>query len=152
MATPRETPYQSFNFLVELEAGTGKNPFAGFSEVSGLNLEITVAEYRAGNYAENYVRKVPGISKAGDVTLKRGVMGVANLYEWIDNVRRGDINRAKRDVVIKLLDETRENVVVSWKLRGAMPLKWTGPTLNAKGGGDVAIEEFVLSVETVEEE
>jgi phage tail-like protein len=151
MATFRDTPYAAFNFLVELEPGQGKEVFAGFSEASGLNLEITVAEYRAGNDPVNYVRKIPGITKSGDVTLKRGVIGASNLYEWIDTVRRGDIASAKRTVQVKLLNETRSDVVVTWTLRGAMPLKWTGPSLAAKGGGDVAIEEFVLSVESLEQ-
>jgi phage tail-like protein len=74
------------------------------------------------------------------------------LYEWIDRVRAGDIGLAKRTVQVKLLNETRRDVVVTWTLRGAMPLKWTGPSLAAKGGGDVAIEEFVLSVESLEQD
>lgn len=152
MAVFRETPYSAFNFLVDLEPGQGEEVQAGFSEVSGLNAEITVAEYRAGNDRVNYVRKVPGIHKAGDVTLKRGVIGAQNLYEWLEASRSGRIKDAKREIVIKLLSEDRADTVVSWKLRGAMPIKWTGPTLTAKGGGDVAIEELVLSVETVEQE
>ena len=152
MAIFRETPYSAFNFLVDLEPGQGSEVRAGFSEVSGLNAEVTVAEYRAGNDRVNYVRKVPGIHKAGDVTLKRGVIGAQNLYEWLEKGRTGKISEAKRDIVVKLQSEDRADVVVSWKLRGAMPIKWTGPTLTAKGGGDVAIEELVLSVETIEQE
>lgn len=152
MAIFRDTPYSAFNFLVELEPGQGTEVQAGFSEVSGLNAEVTVAEYRAGNDPVNYVRKLPGIHKAGDVTLKRGVIGAQNLYEWLEAGRNGRIKDAKRNIVIKLLSEDRAETVVSWKLRGAMPIKWTGPTLTAKGGGDVAIEELVLSVETLEQE
>lgn len=152
MAVFRETPYSAFNFLVDLEPGQGSEVQAGFSEVSGLNAEVTVAEYRAGNDRVNYVRKLPGIHKAGDVTLKRGVIGAQNLYEWLELGRTGKISEAKRDIVVKLQSEDRADTVVSWKLRGAMPIKWTGPTLTAKGGGDVAIEELVLSVETIEQE
>ncbi|MBD5800711.1 T4-like virus tail tube protein gp19 [Azoarcus sp. Aa7] len=152
MAVFRETPYSAFNFLVDIEPGQGSEVQAGFSEVSGLNAEVTVAEYRAGNDRVNYVRKVPGIHKAGDVTLKRGVIGAQNLYEWLEKGRTGKISEAKRDIVVKLQSEDRADTVVSWKLRGAMPIKWTGPTLTAKGGGDVAIEELVLSVETIEQE
>jgi phage tail-like protein len=152
MAIFRETPYSAFNFLVELEPGQGSEVRAGFSEVSGLNAEVTVAEYRAGNDRVNYVRKVPGIHKAGDVTLKRGVIGAQNLYEWLEQGRSGKVSQVKRDIVVKLQSEDRSETVVSWKLRGAMPIKWTGPTLTAKGGGDVAIEELVLSVETIEQE
>lgn len=152
MAIFRETPYSAFNFLVELEPGQGSEVRAGFSEVSGLNAEVTVAEYRAGNDRVNYVRKVPGIHKAGDVTLKRGVIGAQNLYDWLEQGRSGKVSQVKRDIVVKLQSEDRSETVVSWKLRGAMPIKWTGPTLTAKGGGDVAIEELVLSVETIEQE
>ncbi|MFM2069047.1 MAG: hypothetical protein RLZZ584_3956 [Pseudomonadota bacterium] len=152
MAQFRETPYAAFNYLVELEPGQGTEVQAGFSDVSGLNAEIAVAEYRAGNSKVNHVQKFPGIHKAGDVTLKRGVIGAQNLYDWMEAGRSGRIKDAKRDIVVKLLSEDRADTVVSWKLRGAMPIKWTGPTLAAKGGGDVAIEELVLSVETVEQE
>ncbi|HEX5633779.1 MAG TPA: phage tail protein, partial [Gemmatimonadales bacterium] len=62
----RDTPYGAFNFQVDL--GTGV--VAGFSDVSGLVTEMTVAEYRNGNDAENHVRKIPGVHKVGDVTLK----------------------------------------------------------------------------------
>lgn len=150
MATQRPTPYTNFNFLVDLSDGLATQSFGGFSEVSGLNTEITVAEYRSGNDAVNHVRKVPGVHKTGDVTLKRGVMGTQNLYTWIDSVRTGDIDLAKRTVTITLLSEKREPVM-TWKLINAMPLKWTGPQLSAKGGTDVAIEEFVLSVEAIEQ-
>jgi hypothetical protein len=97
MAVFRETPYSAFNFLVDLEPGQGEEVQAGFSEVSGLNAEITVAEYRAGNDRVNYVRKVPGIHKAGDVTLKRGVIGAQNLYEWLELGRTGKLAQVKRD-------------------------------------------------------
>jgi phage tail-like protein len=148
----RDTPYSAFNFLVELESGQGTEVQAGFSEVSGLNAEVAVAEYRAGNSRVNYVNKFPGIHKAGDVTLKRGVIGAQNLYEWLELCRSGKGRDAKRTIVIRLQSEDRENSVVSWKLVSAMPIKWTGPTLTAKGGGDVAIEELVLSVEMVTQE
>ena len=152
MATLRDTPYSAFNFLVEIEPGQGQEVQAGFSDVSGLNAEVTVAEYRAGNYKVNHVHKFPGIHKAGDVTLKRGVIGSQNLYDWLEKCRNGNIKDAKRNIVIKLQSEDRESTVVSWKLMSAMPIKWTGPTLTAKGGGDVAIEELVLSVEMVTQE
>jgi phage tail-like protein len=150
MATQRPTPYTNFNFLVDLADGLATQPYGGFSEVSGLNMEITVAEYRAGNDAANHVRKVPGVHKSGDVTLKRGVMGTQNLYNWIEKVRTGELDEAKRTVTVTMLSEKRDPVM-SWKLLGAMPLKWTGPQLSAKGGTDVAIEEFVLSVEAIEQ-
>ncbi|MDS1310755.1 phage tail protein [Marinobacter xiaoshiensis] len=150
MAQYRETPYGVFNYLVDLsDSDAGETEIAGgFSEVSGLNMEVTVAEYRAGNHKSNYVTKVPAIHKSGDITLKRGVIGAENLYNWLDQVRSGDVT-AKRNVVIKLMSENHGELAVQWKLINAMPIKWTGPTLTAKGGSDVAIEELVLAVEHI---
>jgi len=148
----RTTPYSAFNFLVTLGEGSDETAAeAGFSEVSGLNAEVTVAEYRNGNDKGNYVRKIPGIHKTGDVTLKRGVIGAGNLWEWLDKVRKGEVADIKQSVVIKLMSEDRSEVVVRWVLTNAMPTKWTGPSLTAKGGGDVAMEELVLTAETIDE-
>lgn len=138
----RDTPYGAFNFQVDLGSGVA----GGFSDVSGLVTEMTVAEYRNGNEPENHVRKIPGVHKVGDVTLKRGLIGSKDLFDWI-NVTRTDGYKAKRTITITMLDEARNGPVATWRLQGAMPLKYTGPTLAGKGGGDVAMEELVLSCE-----
>jgi len=157
MSIPRDTPYSAFNYLIDLGDGTEGEVAGGFSEVSGLNAEVTVAEYRNGNANVNYVTKVPGMNKSGDVTLKRGVIGADNLYAWLEQVRTGETNNgvfaAKRNVEVKLRgeDPASGEAVVSWRLHNAMPIKYTGPTLTAKGGTDVAMEELVLSVEYIEQ-
>ena len=145
----RVTPYGAFNFLVNVNGPRGpEEPLGGFSDVSGIGTEITIAEYRNGNEPENHVRKIPGVHKVSDVTLKRGIVNSADLWEWIDDVRRnGPV--AQRDVVITLRDEAGRDVEF-WTLRGVVPMKYTGPTLAAKGGGDVAMEELVLSAEVLE--
>ena len=91
MAQFRETPYSVFNYLVNLDDGTEGEIAGGFSEVSGLNAEVTVAEYRNGNAPVNYVTKIPAIHKSGDVTLKRGVIGADNIYSWLDQVRSSQL-------------------------------------------------------------
>jgi phage tail-like protein len=146
MAT-RETPYGAFNFLVNLNSSgvDATSVLGGFSDVSGLGTEITVAEYRNGTEKENHVRKVPGVHKVSDVTLKRGIVSSKDLWAWINRVRTHGRSE-QRDVVITLRDEAGKDVQ-SWTLRGVIPLKYTGPTLAAKGGGDVAMEELVLSAE-----
>jgi len=153
MAELRETPYGVFNYLVNIPGTDETQVIGGFSDVSGLNAEVTVAEYRNGNARTNYVTKVPAINKSGDVTLKRGVIGAQNLYEWLEQARNGDLN-AKKNIEIKLIDENpaSQSAVVTWKLFNAMPIKWTGPTLTAKGGTDVAIEELVVAVENIVQE
>jgi phage tail-like protein len=141
----RTHPYGAFNFLVNID---GSEAFGGFSDVSGLSTEITVAEYRNGNERENHVRKVPGVHKVGDVTLKRGLIDSTTLWQWITQTRNEGV-KAQKNVVVTLLDEAR-NSVQSWKLRGVVPMKYAGPTLAAKGGGEVSMEELVLSAEAIE--
>ncbi|KAA3656314.1 MAG: phage tail protein, partial [Calditrichaeota bacterium] len=75
MAERRERPYSQFNYLVNLGTGNTDSAEAGFQEVSGLGIEITMAEYRAGNEKLNAPRKINGMFKVPDVTLKRGVIG-----------------------------------------------------------------------------
>jgi phage tail-like protein len=140
----RTLPYGAFNFLVDL----GDGAVGGFSDVSGLSTEVTVAEYRNGNEKVNHVHKVPGIHKTGDVTLKRGIISSADLWSWVQDVRTTG-PKAKRVVLVTLLSEEGEGIQ-AWKLHGVVPLKYTGPTLAAKGGGDVAMEELVLSCEEIE--
>ncbi|MFH7319206.1 phage tail protein [Desulfurivibrio sp. D14AmB] len=143
----RITPYGAFNFIVNISNGPHgpESPLGGFSDVSGLGIEITMAEYRNGNDKENHVRKVAGIHKVSDVTLKRGIVNSQDLWDWI-KATQTDGPAAQRSVVITLRDEAGEDVE-SWTLRNVVPMKYTGPTLAAKGGGDVAMEELVLSAE-----
>jgi phage tail-like protein len=145
----RSTPYLGFNFVVALDGVTDTDIVAGFSDASGLNNETVVAEYRAGNHPENHVRKFPAVSKCGDVTLKRGLGRHNDIWQWIEAVRTTGVAGKRDSVVIKLRDEAG-NDVVKWTLRSVMPLKYTGPTLAAKGGADVAMEELVLSSEKIE--
>jgi phage tail-like protein len=146
MAIERTNPYGTFNYLVDLGTGDTASIKAGFQEVSGLNIEVTSADYRNGNDKVNHVRKINGIYKVGDITLKRGLMGALDLYEWINAVRTGD-QSARRSVTIQLRDESGQNVVMTWRLTNARPIRYNGPAMNAKTGTDVAIEELVLSCE-----
>ena len=82
---------------------------------------------------------MPNTSSTDDVTLKRGLIGSTDLFAWLKAVREGDTD--PRTVTITLLDEAR-NAVCTWVLRSAQPKKWVGPTLAAKGGGEVAMEEL----------
>lgn len=141
----RQVPYGSFNFLVKFD---GDEVFGGFAEASGLSTEMVMAEYRAGNDPENHVRKISGLHKVGDVTLKRGVINSVTLFQWIAQTRADGIG-SKRQVLVTLLDEAR-TPIQSWVLRGVTLMKYTAPTFNAKTGTDVAMEELVLSVEGFE--
>jgi phage tail-like protein len=138
----RTVPYGAFNFIVNVGGGEA---LGGFSDATGLQTEITVAEYRAGNAKLNHVNKVQGIYKVGDVTLKRGIVNSADMWSWIQDTRTKGPD-AKREVSVTLRDEAGKPVQ-TWNLHNVIPLKYTGPNLVAKGGGDVAMEELVLSSE-----
>jgi phage tail-like protein len=150
MAVLRERPYVQFNFLVDLGTGNTDGPEAGFQEVSGIGMEVTVSEYRTGNARENSVMKITGMNKSTDVTLKRGVIGSLNLYQWLHDIRNGNQN-ALRNVTIQLQNEDHSAVVATWKLLRARIIKHTSGPLNAKGA-DVAMEELVLAYERLEME
>ncbi len=143
----RPTPYGAFNFTVTFP--NSSNVVGSFSDVSGLTTEFTMAEYRAGDDPAAHVRKVPGVYKAGDVTLKRGIVDSSLVWAWVTAVRTTGVAGRLDAVKISLLDE-QHKPVQSWTLRNVTPMKLTGPTLAAKGGGDVAMEEIVLSAETID--
>jgi phage tail-like protein len=125
-------------------------PQAGFQEVSGIGMEVTITEYRPGNYAFNNVIKTAGLNKATDVTMKRGVIGSLDLYKWLDDVRNG-ASSGLRTVTIELKNEDRSQTVQTWRLINARIMKHVSGPFNAKGT-DVAMEELTLSYERLEME
>ena len=150
MAVQRDRPYAQFNFLVDLGDGTTDGPGAGFQECSNIGMEVTVAEYRNGNEKENSVRKITGLNKATDVTMKRGVIGSLTLYSWLNQIRNGD-QSALRTIVIQLQNEDHTQVVQTWKLLRARIIKHVSGPMNAKGT-DVAMEELTIAYERLEME
>jgi phage tail-like protein len=150
MAVQRDRPYVQFNFLVDLGTGVTEGPQAGFQELSNVGMEVTVAEYRTGNMKENSVQKITGLNKSTDVTLKRGVIGSLDLYQWLDQIRNGD-QAAYRTVTVQLQNEDHTQVVQTWKLLRARIIKHVSGPFNAKGT-DVAMEELTLAYERLQME
>ncbi len=144
MAIQSSTPYGAFNFLVSIAGGDSQGVQAGFSEVSGLSAEIEVIEYRAGNYISETPIKIPGLTKYSPVTLKRGLIGSIDLYEWFVESSRSESN-SKRDVIISLMSEEREPAF-TWKLRNAWVTRYTCSDLKASSS-DIAIESIELAHE-----
>src|SRR5258705_186760 len=128
--TSETGPYAQFNCLVDLGTGETDGPEAGFQECSGISMSVDVIEYRNGNEKENNPRKLTGLSKVSDVTLKRGIIGSLRLYQWIDQIRNGD-QAGLRNVVIQLQNEDHTAVVMTWKLHPGRILKYTSGPLNA---------------------
>jgi phage tail-like protein len=149
MAEIRDNPYGAFNFMVSLEDANEPEAIlvGGFSDVSGLGREVNYSDYRNGNEKFNTPRKVANTYKQEDVTLKRGLIGSQKAFQWLVAVGQGGEYLPKQ-VSITLLDESRKPVA-TFRLRNAQPKKWVGPTLAAKGGGDVAMEELHLAHEGI---
>lgn len=147
MAVVRDDPYLAINFLVTINGvlDDGRAIHGSFAEVSGLEVTITPIEYRNGS-EDITVRKLPGLKKFTNITLKRGAIGDLTLWQWIKTVMNGQAQRA--DGTITLLDESRQAVMV-WKFRRAWPCKWSGPSFNAKAN-EVAIESIEICHEGID--
>ena len=142
---PNKNPYSAFNFIVEINAPQ----IAAFQEVTGLDSENTPIEYREGADRINAVRKLTGQEKQSNVTLKRGVGGNLELWNWRKEVRDGGTAfPVVRDVVIQLQDEKHESVY-KWKLTNAWCTKLSGPQLNAKAN-EIAIETMELACDRID--
>ena len=134
-------PLPVFHFRVEW-GGTN----IGFSEVSGLNVETQIIEYRDGLSLDNSTIKMPGMQKYGNITLKRGMTKSDNeFFLWWNDFKLNKIER--RDLTISLLNEEHEPVV-TWKVRNAFPVKVDGGSLKATGN-EVAIETMELAHEGI---
>ena len=145
----RDNPYGAFNFMVQLgDAGGEDQIVGGFSDVSGLGNEVKYSEYRNGNDKENHVRKVANTNTTDDVTLKRGVIGDLRLFDWLKSTREGDHQPADGDHHAARRGADRR--CAGGSCTSAQPKKWVGPTLAAKGGGEVAMEELHLVAERID--
>ncbi len=141
MATgDRNDPYGAFRFQVDVGGAS-----AAFSECSGLTTETDVIEYRNGD-EDITVRKLPGLKKFTNISLKRGYTDSKDLWEWRKTVMDGQTER--RSGSITLLDEAG-SPALTWNFKEGWPSKWEGPSLNAKNN-EVSIETLEISCEGIE--
>ena len=132
-------PLVKFHFIVDW-AGTN----IGFTEVSGLDVETEIIEYRQGASPEYSKIKMPGMQKFSNITLKRGSFKNDNeFYQWWNTVKLNTIER--RDITIKLLNEEHEPVIV-WKVKNAFPIKVQSTDLKGDGN-ETAIESMEVAHE-----
>lgn len=132
-------PLVKFHFSVDW-AGTN----IGFTEVSGLDVETELIEYRQGASPEYSKIKMPGMQKYSNITLKRGTFKNDNeYYQWWNTVKLNTIER--RDITIKMLNEEHEPVIV-WKVKNAFPLKVQSTDLKGDAN-ETAIESMELAHE-----
>ena len=142
-AAERKDPYRNFRFLVEIDSIIQ----AGFSEATILDSTSDVVTYREGNES-TYVRKLSGLTKHGNLTLKRGVTDSMELYNWHKLVEQGKMKDARKNIAVILVDE-KGNPASRWEFGGAWPNKYDAPDLTAKGN-DVVIETFEIAFKTMQ--
>jgi phage tail-like protein len=112
----------------------------GFSEVSGLTTDTNSAEYREGNESQPHVKQLTGLHKYTSITLKRGTVSNSGFYDWYKN-------KSLKDLSLKAIAPSGQPI--TYHLRNCKPTKYTGPNLTGSGSGEVAIEELVLSCESI---
>lgn len=139
----RVDPYDSFNFLVEIDGITR----AGFQEANGFDSSIDINEYREGG-DNTTPRKLPAMTKYSNIVLKRGVTDDSELYDWHLQWVQGDPEATRKNGSIVVLDR-QGNEKVRWNFFNAWPAKWTGPSFSAEGS-DSSVETLELAHEGVE--
>jgi phage tail-like protein len=136
----RDDPYRSFRFKISID----KIPVAGFSEVGGLTTETDIVEYRNGDEPTR-ARKLPGLRKYTNISLKRGYTKSQDLWNWRKSVLDGKTERKSGSII--LMDEEGKDVL-EWTFTEGWPNKWEGPAMNAKNN-EVAIETMEIAIESL---
>lgn len=137
MATAeRRDPYRTFNFQLQIDGV----PLGAFSEVSGLTAEGDAVDYREGTDLQQNVRKLTGLRKYSNITLKRGYTQDQSLWRWYGNIVNGQADR--RNVTIVLMNEARQPVL-RWHAESAWVNKIEAPSFKA-AGNEIAMESVEL--------
>ena len=139
----RNDPVPAFRFVLDID----NLPVAGFSECSGLQLEIETHEYHEGGM-NAIMRKFPGHTKQTNITLKRGIID-RSLWDWFFETTEGTITFRGGSVVLH--DPSGGQEVMRWRFERAFPAKLTGPELNATQN-NVAVETLELCHEGLKRE
>jgi len=137
----RKDPFRGFNFKVEVDGITR----AGFREASGLDSSQDPVEYREG-VDKLTARKLPGLNKYSNISLKWGVTDDKELWDWRKKSMDGTVERKNGSIV--LCNDAGEEKV-RWNFLEGWPTKWTGPSFNATGN-EVAIETLEIAHEGIE--
>jgi phage tail-like protein len=145
MPQPGQQPvyYRAFQFSVEIE-GVSQ---ARFQEVGGVDATTDVVEYREGGDMLGN-RKLPGQTKHSNLSLKRGYTDDDTLWRWYEDVMTGRTEKIRKNISVVQLDMAGQEKF-RWNLYRAFPVKYTGPSFNAKGN-DLAIESLELAYERIE--
>ncbi len=140
----RKDPYPSKNFQLILNgvSDDGSSASAGFTEISGLQVEMKPIEYRNGN-EDITNRKLPGLKAFSNLVCKRGSTGDVEFWKWVKTALDGNIKRTEGAVI--LYDEQKKEVM-RWTFSRAWPCKYVGPSFKA-AGTEVAMETLEICIE-----
>ena len=145
MATGGRTdPLVSYHFHVEIDGITQ----AQFRECGGLGSESQVVEYKEAAKGVTVIRKQPGAIKWQDITLKRGVTDIMELWNWRKQVEQGKVDESRKNGSIVLYNQGNKEIA-RWNFKDGWPSKLSGPTVKADAN-DVAIEELTITHEGLE--
>lgn len=133
----RKDPYKNYRFLVEIDGIVQ----AGFKEVTIPDSTQDPIDYREGS-DQPTIRKIPGLIKYGNITLKWGMTDSMDLYNWRKQVEDGKTDDYRRNMAIILMNEQAEQVG-RWQFSDAWPSKYDAPDLNA-AGSEIAIESIEI--------
>ena len=137
-----EDPLISFNFLLELEGVAAGH----FTECTGIGSEHDVVEHKiVDKQGHEITRKIPGRLKWSDLTLKRGITSTMDLWKWRDQVVKGAVGNARKNLSVTMLDRAYEPVAV-WHFQNAWPSKLSGPSMKSDDNS-FGIEEVVIAHE-----
>ena len=136
----RNDPYAQYNFILEIDGTT----VAGFAEVGGLSMEQDIIEYLEGSDTAT-VRKLPGLRKYGNISLKRGYTQNRELWDWRKTTIDGLTERKSGAVILR--DEAGEPAL-RWEFREGWVSKYEGPALKATAN-EAAMESVEIAVEDV---
>ncbi|WP_336364713.1 phage tail protein [Halalkalicoccus salilacus] len=140
----RHGPYRNARFLLEIDGIVR----AGFSQATIPETSNEPIEYREGNESPT-VRKLGGLTSYGNLTLQWGTTpDSTELFEWRKLVEQGNVDEARRNVAVLLLDEEGQPGA-RWEFRNAWPQQYDAPDLDASGN-EVAIESMEVAHEGME--
>jgi phage tail-like protein len=137
----RTDPIPAFRFTV----GFDDLQVAGFSEVSGLSIEIEFLDRVEGGLNDQ-VHRLPTRAKTGTITCKRGIVD-RRIWDWCWETLQGRIVRRGGTISVRPPDGGEP--VLAFEFRRALPSRWTGPTLDATSS-EVATETLELAVPVLE--
>lgn len=139
----RNDPFRNFKFRLEIDGIAQAN----FSEVTIAETLTDAVDYREGT-DPSHVRKLDGLTKYGNITLKWGVTTSMDLYNWHKAIVAGQIQSNRKNVAIVVQDESGADKA-RFTVSEAWPVKYQPSALNGKGA-EVFVEQLDLANEGFE--